>query len=81
MPPDPLPASWLWGGLGMALVWLSVGYQMALCGFGWLCRLQRGFGQVAHIFLALGPRLSALGFGKPFIFRVFGAFRGLTCRF
>jgi hypothetical protein len=31
----------LWCGFGVALVWLSVGYQLALCGFGWLARRLR----------------------------------------
>ena len=37
----------------------------------WLCAAlapQRGFGQVAHAFLALNLQLSALGFSNPLIF-------------
>jgi hypothetical protein len=55
-------------------------FPVALGGFGWVCPRQRGFGPVAHIFLALDPRLSALSFGNPFIFHVFGVFRGLDFR-
>ena len=41
---------------------------------------ERGFGTVGHIFLAVGLRLSALDFGKPLKFRVFGAGHDLNCR-
>jgi predicted RecB family nuclease len=40
-----------------------------------------GFGRVAAIFQAFGHRRSALRSGKPFIFRVFGVFGGLTYLF
>ena len=74
-----LPSIWLVDGLMVALgshvvrnrlpsSWLSVGFGLALGGFA-----------LVHTFLALDPRLPALGFGKPFIFRVFGVFRGLPC--